>query len=378
MDWLLRSHVIRRGLVWSLLLCVTAVLMVALVPLLFATLVRDLMVGARLGASRGLLAGTVLVLMETIGLLRGGWLWLRYGGPMIDRFGYRDRFIDANHRLQQWWADSLWRWSAAILAVNIEIQGLESLRTDRPILMLVRHASHADTLLPVHLLRGLSRHLRFVLKEQLLFDPCLDLVGRRIPNAFVQRGGADRQAQIQNVTSLLDGLSSRDAVVLFPEGTRVTEAKRLRVQQRMAEHGTEQEALYAQRLQHTLPPLRQGALALLAQSQGADLIFVAHRGLEVATQLPKMLSGALVGTSIVVHLWRVAAEDIPDDPHAQRTLLAAHWLAVDALAAQPGTQLITLSPQLREWFNEPTLMRINTVLVNAGLLPLELDPEVHS
>ena len=41
--------------------------------------------------------------------------------------------------------------------------------------------------------------LRYVLKRELLLDPCLDIVGNRLPNCFVARSGADAQADIDKV-----------------------------------------------------------------------------------------------------------------------------------------------------------------------------------
>jgi hypothetical protein len=62
-----------------------------------------------------------------------------------------------------------------------------------PVIVFLRYASVADTLLPaVFLANPNGLKLRYVLKHELLLDPCLDIVGNRLPNSFVQRSAGDK------------------------------------------------------------------------------------------------------------------------------------------------------------------------------------------
>ena len=45
--------------------------------------------------------------------------------------------------------------------------------------------------------------LRYVLKRELLWDPCLDIVGHRLPNAFVRRGSRDTAGDVAAVRGLM-------------------------------------------------------------------------------------------------------------------------------------------------------------------------------
>ncbi|HRE89632.1 MAG TPA: 1-acyl-sn-glycerol-3-phosphate acyltransferase, partial [Myxococcota bacterium] len=85
------------------------------------------------------------------------------------------------------------------------------------------HTSLVDTLLPTTYLtarRGLK--LRWVLKRELLVDPCLDVAGSRLPNAFVARDGSDTEKALAQVRALATDLPADEGVLIYPEGTRFT------------------------------------------------------------------------------------------------------------------------------------------------------------
>ena len=63
----------------------------------------------------------------------------------------------------------------------------------------------------------------------------MDLVGQRLPNVFVRRGSGRPAREAALVASLAEGLGPRDGVVIYPEGTRFTPAKRARALARLAE-----------------------------------------------------------------------------------------------------------------------------------------------
>ena len=65
-----------------------------------------------------------------------------------------------------------------------------------PVVLMMRHASLVDTLLPTVLV--LRRHrirLRYVLKRELLWDPALDLAGNVLPNYFLDRASTRRRCR---------------------------------------------------------------------------------------------------------------------------------------------------------------------------------------
>ena len=92
------------------------------------------------------------------------------------------------------------------------VEGAE-LGENGPYHLFIRHASVADTVLAVGFLCAPYRmRLRYVLKHELLWDPCLDIVGLRIPNAFVKRGSGDSEAEIEKVRALAKDLGPKDGL----------------------------------------------------------------------------------------------------------------------------------------------------------------------
>lgn len=323
-------------------LTIPAVLLLALggtavAPLAFPlTLLVDLAGRRRLGLTRGLAMFLVFLWCETLGLGAALVLWLLLGWR-------RAPFLAANARLQALWGQALFSAGQRILGMRVEIEGAAPPTGHRPLLVLVRHASTIDTLLPVVLLSyPLGWQLRYVLKRELLVDPCLDVVGNRLPNRFVRRGAHRTGAEVAAVLGLHDDLTPADAVVLFPEGTRFTPARRQRLLDKLASRAAAGDSTAAEELalsrdlQASLSPLRAGTLALLEHNPGADLLVVAHAGFEVATTMATFTRGATVGKTARIRLLHVPFPALPRDPAAQARLLATLWREVDRFALGPS------------------------------------------
>jgi 1-acyl-sn-glycerol-3-phosphate acyltransferase len=229
-----------------------------------------------------------------------------------------------NYALQRRWASALWRLGSTLWRLKLNVMGDPV--PARPFVAFVRHASYADTLLPMLTMAGPARFPRYVLKAELRADPCLDLVGGRVPNVFVRRGAGD-EGQLAEVAALASTAGPEDFVVLYPEGTRFTARKREAALARVPEAWR----AAATALTHTLPPRPAGALALL--DAGLDVVFVAHSGLDAANKLPSLLSGAVLGATFDVHLRHVKAADVPEGPEARLAWLYAEWARVDSFVA---------------------------------------------
>jgi len=267
---------------------------------------------------------------ESAGLAAAGAVWALEAGGRRDPARYRER----NFRLQRWWAGTLFGGAQRIFGLRLRVEPGGEPPTRGPILLLLRHASLADTLLGAALLtvpHGVR--LRYVLKRELLWDPCLDVVGHRLPNAFVDRSGADAKREIRAVAALADGLGPDDGVLIYPEGTRFTPARRERAIARLRERGDVAAAERAAGLRHLLPPRPGGATALLrraAAAGDAHVVVCGHSGLEGATSLRDLWRGALVGREIRVRCWTTPASALPrGDEGCFRWLLDA-WGRMDA------------------------------------------------
>jgi 1-acyl-sn-glycerol-3-phosphate acyltransferase len=245
----------------------------------------------------------------------------------------RPRYLRRLFRLQQVWARGLFDMARRSLSLRIHVE--EGFVPDeQPVLLFVRHASIVDVLLPAVFVSGPHDVLlRYVMKREVLFDPAIDIVGQWLENAFVSRGKGSAEREEQAIRSLASGLGAREGVIVFPEGTRFSAAKRADALQRIRESGDAARLARAEKLEHVLPPRSRGPLAVLDAARGADVIFLAHRGFDGAVGVADLLRGALVGRAIELKTWRVRRADVPAEREACLAWLDAEWARVDAWIA---------------------------------------------
>jgi 1-acyl-sn-glycerol-3-phosphate acyltransferase len=266
---------------------------------------------------------------EVVGVLIATLLWLATLGG---RIGGSRRFLEANAALQRWWTAALFNGSLWLFSMKVEVEGLELARNG-PLLLFVRHASTADTVLAAALVANPNRLLlRYVLKRELLWDPCLDIVGRRLPNAFVDRRAGQGRGEVEAVAGLARALDARSAVLIYPEGTRFAEEKLRRGVEALRERQLDGLAAVASGFRHVLPPRLGGPLALLDAATGVDLLLLEHTGFEGAASFASFWSGELVGRTIRVRLRRFASEAIPASGRDQ--WLFQRWAEMDAWIAR--------------------------------------------
>lgn len=326
----------RRLLTVPLVFAVTILFVAALPLLLLVAALIDLLRGplrGRLVLCRGLLFFATFLLLESAAIAGVTLLWFVHLILRDEAF-----FVRANRAAQTWWSTTLYRSGEYFFSLRTHIEGSlpppdpEALKVP-PLLVFVRHASTADTVLPVVLLATRGYRLRYVLKRELLLDPCLDIVGQRLRNYFVARGGKETEQDLLGVDALAADLGSGDALVIYPEGTRFTAAKRARILTRLREQGPADTLALADSLTQTLPPLQRGPLRLLERNRTADLLLIGHVGLDAAGSLGELLQGELVNQDVRIHIERIPFAELPQDPLAQRQLLADKWRQIDAFIA---------------------------------------------
>lgn len=311
-----------------------AALVVAAMPaLLVASFlvdgVRYLRRGVPCMTLRVLAFAVVYIVAQLLGLLALAFAWLRASASPSSR----DALIDDTYLVQQRWAVALFAALQTLFRLSVVIDGREAVSAG-PVVLLVRHASIIDTLLPtLFVSRPSGLRLRFVLKEELLEDPCIDVAGLRLPNHFVRRGGAHTAAELEAIAALARGVGPREGVLLYPEGTRFSPHKqhaavqRVRIDQPML-------APLASTLRQVLPPKTAGAFAALDGAKDADLVFLAHSGLEGFSTVRDIWSGALLGRTIRLHLWRIPRSEVPADKEQRGVFLYEQWQQVDVFVAQ--------------------------------------------
>ncbi|MGE0601980.1 MAG: 1-acyl-sn-glycerol-3-phosphate acyltransferase [Dehalococcoidia bacterium] len=297
-----------------------AILVIISPFLLLLGLLIDIPLRRRLATVRSTAMVDVFFFCEVAGTIASLWLWLRHRD--------RQRFLDANFALECWWASSLYRAGVWLFSLHLEVEG-DDVTEHGPMMVFSRHVSPIDNLLPVALISDYRQiQLRWVINRSLLRDPCIDIVGNRLPNCFVANSSGDSEAEIRRVDALGRNLGPRDGVLIFPEGGLFTPARRERVLQRLeAQDSPLLER--ARTMTNVLPPRLGGSMALLAAARNVDAIFLAHTGLEGATEYRSILRGGLVGRTIRVKLWRVPASGIPTTNESRISWLFDQWAAVN-------------------------------------------------
>jgi 1-acyl-sn-glycerol-3-phosphate acyltransferase len=264
-----------------------------------------------------------------LGELRGvatlGWIWLTTGGPFGRRSLRRRRLV---YDLRIRWARMHLAGLRVLFGLRFGIDGLE-LAGPGPVLILIRHASIIDNMLPDAVIgHGHGLGLRFVIKRELQMLPTIDIGGRWVPTNFVRRASTDTNGEVARLRRLADDLGEGEGILIYPEGTRHTDAKLARAKELIAERQPAVAPL-ADRLRNVLPPRLGGPLALLDEGRGADIVLFGHVGLDGFEYVRDIWAGGLVGTTVRIRFWRFPAAEVPDDEDARIAWLYDRWQTLD-------------------------------------------------
>lgn len=279
----------------------------------------------------------VYLTCEVLGIAAIGGLWVFRKVFRLDD----QSWTDLHFRLEAWWGATLF-WSVVrLFGLRLEVECEDEADLGRgPYLLLSRHVSSGDTLLASAIVsRPYGMRLRYVLKRESLWDPCLDIVGNRVPNAFVDRFSKDSEAEIGRLQELARDLGPRDGILIYPEGTRFSAGKRNRAIERLRAKGDESLLECAESLSFVLPPRPGGTLAILDAAPEIDVVFCDHTGFEGAASLAKIWSGALVGQVIRIRFRRIPRAEIPSDRTRQVVWLLEEWKGIDSwVGSHQGTK----------------------------------------
>ncbi|HEY6791620.1 MAG TPA: hypothetical protein VI365_30335 [Trebonia sp.] len=233
---------------------------------------------------------------------------------------------------------------------------------DRPVIVLSRHAGPGDSLLLIHhLLSACGRRPRVVMKATLQLDPITDVVANRVPNAFLRHpartgtsgtagqrstaglsgtagqsssagftGTVGFSGTVGQIRRLAAGLDPSGALVIFPEGGNWTPRRWRRAIDRLRQQGHEELAGRAAAMPNVLPPRPAGTLAALAACPDADVIFVAHTGLDRLAGVRDVWRSLLADMEVRARWWQVPSANVPrGDREAQVAWLYDWWERID-------------------------------------------------
>jgi 1-acyl-sn-glycerol-3-phosphate acyltransferase len=266
-------------------------------------------------------------------------LWIVSGfGGRLDTEPYQAR----HYAVMTWFLDLIYRAARRACGLSVLVTAPEAgPRSDRPLIVLSRHAGPGDSLLLIHyLLSACERRPRVVMKATLQLDPSVDILANRLPNAFLHRAAkagkpAGPRQHTEQIRRLAAGLSRRSALVIFPEGGNWTPYRWRRAIDRLRRRGRPDLAERAAAMPNVLPPHARGALTAIAACPQADVIFVAHTGLDRLVSVRDVWRSLRADLEVRARWWRVPEANVPRSASrdAQVTWLYDWWQRIDAWIA---------------------------------------------
>ena len=326
---MLPPRIVRRVLLGPALIVLTVLAVTGLPVLLIVGAGLSTFTRGRWRPLRLLWMALLYLLLESAALVALFALWVGSG------FGWKIRapwFQRAHYVLVQWFLQILFWECQRVLHVRVQVEGPPPTSYDgRPLLILSRHAGPGDSFLVVHaLLNWYHREPRIVLKDTMQWDPAIDVMLNRLPNRFIRPDpGRSSELVQEQVGELSTNLDENDAFVIFPEGGNFTEHRRKRAIDRLRRKGLIDEAERAEQLQHVMAPKPGGVLAALTHAQDADVVFVAHTGVEHMVTVLDVWRELPMDSVIEMRWWIVPAAEVPAGDAERIDWLFTWWSRID-------------------------------------------------
>jgi 1-acyl-sn-glycerol-3-phosphate acyltransferase len=275
-------------------------------------------------------------------MLAGLWIISGFGGRLRTE-PYQSR----HYAIVRRFLDILHRGAERTYGLRVEVEepeltdGERAACRARPVIVLSRHAGPGDSfLLARYLLSVYGRRPRVVMKAALQFVPTVDVVGNRLPNVFVQHRRTGENLFTEQIERLARGLDQTGALVIFPEGGNFTPGRWRRGIRRLEHSGRGTLAARARAMPNLLPPRPGGTLTAIAACPDADVIFVAHAGLDTILSLADIWRSFPINQVIRARWWRVPSGQVPRGAgqEAQVQWLYDWWETIDQWITQnrPG------------------------------------------
>jgi 1-acyl-sn-glycerol-3-phosphate acyltransferase len=328
-----------RRLVLAPMVIVVALGVIVLSPLLAVLALLFGLAGlSRAGRMRNLRLVSFAVVwltaeLVTLLVLLGLWIISGFGGRM-----HTEPYQSRHYAVVRKFLDRLYRGVERAYGLRLEVEEPEltaserMARLARPVIVLSRHAGPGDSLLLVHqLLSVYGRRPRVVMSATLQFDPSLDVMGNRLPNVFIHGRHLGESIFTDQIERLARGLDASGALVIFPEGGNWTPGRWRRGIRRLEAAGRRDLAARARDMPNLLPPRPGGTLTAITACPDADVIFVAHAGLETIQSMGDVWRRFPIDQVIRARWWRVPFDQVPRDldHEAQVQWLYDWWERID-------------------------------------------------
>ncbi len=305
------------------------VLIVTTIPLwLVAAIVLSPAVPGRLRPLRLMSLVLMHLVLESLMLVELFGLWIASGCGVFLRRPYFERI---HYDIVQTYLRIFFREARRVVRLRIVTEGEPpDAYPGEPLLVCCRHAGPGDSFTLMYaLMHWYGREPRVVLKDTLAWDPAIDVLLNRLPNRFVSgkpQRGQDLETQVGELAANLD---ENDAFVIFPEGGNFTPARRQRQIDKLRRLGLERMARRAERMENVIAPRPGGLLAALDAAPDADVMLVAHTGLDHLTGVRDLWRELPMDKQIIMRWWRVPRAEIPEGREERIDWLFDWWERID-------------------------------------------------
>jgi 1-acyl-sn-glycerol-3-phosphate acyltransferase len=319
----------RRVVLAPALVALTFVLLVTVPVWLLVAIVLSPLVPGRLRPLRILSIALCYLVLEAVLLLVLFGLWAASGFGRRIRTAY---FEGVHYDLTEGFLVAFVRQAQWVARMRVETVGpAPEAWHGTPLLVCCRHAGPGDSFMLVYaLLHWYHREPRVVLKDTIAWDPMIDVMLTRLPARFISpnpRPGTDLESSI---AELAHGLDDNDAFVIFPEGGNFTPKRRQRGIDRLNRLGLHRMAHRAERMVNVLAPRPGGFLAALDAAPDADVVLVAHTGLDHMLTIADVWRELPLDKQLIMRWWQVPREEIPTGREERIDWLFTWWEQIDA------------------------------------------------
>jgi 1-acyl-sn-glycerol-3-phosphate acyltransferase len=318
-----------RRVVLAPALILFTVLVLTTLPLwlLVASLLSPLAKG-RLRPLRLLWIVILHLVLETLILIELFGLWIASGFGLFIRRPYFERI---HYDIAEAYLVIFFREAKRVLHLEIVTEGpTPDAFPGHPLLVCCRHAGPGDSFTLMYaLMAWYDREPRVVLKDTMAWDPAIDVLLSRLPSRFIDptpKAGEDVESRIAELARDLD---ENDAFVIFPEGGNFTPERRERAIGKLRSLGREEMADRAERMPNVLAPRPGGFLAALDAAPEADVVLVAHTGLDHLMTVKDVWRELPMDKRLIMRWWRVGRDEIPTDRDARVDWLFDRWAEID-------------------------------------------------
>lgn len=296
------------------------------IPLFVLALVVDLVTRTRpRRRARLVWLISTLLWVDLFGVIATAGAWL------ISPFGLRtqsDTDQRRYHWVMTWWGTMLLNAIGRWVPLSFDFSQIDDETMRGNAIMIGRHRSVLDAILPVRLIGSRGLTALYTLKEDLRWEPNIDIVGHRMGHRFVTRAPEDPETELEPLRELGRRIDGDSIGVIFPEGTFFTQERKAKIIASLAKTSPRL-AEKATSMNHLLPPKPGGTLALLEGAPEADVIVYGHTGFEDFGTIGNIIRNLGGDRSITLTARRIPRSEIPDETDLQVDWLFDQWQQLD-------------------------------------------------